>query len=144
VEPAWVSIRLFEVEDFDRSQILLDPCTGFGRIAEAAKGAGYTVIAADIVDRGYPGCLVQDFLDCKSAPPTVVGNPPFKAVEAFARHALELGAPQGRVAVSSSSVERRSVAERVAAPADLAADAATIHAARIRHRTAREARRWQD
>ena len=26
------------------------------------------------------------------APPTVVGNPPFNAVEAFARHALELGA----------------------------------------------------
>jgi hypothetical protein len=37
VEPTWVSIRLFEVEDFDRSQVLLDPCTGFGRIAEAAK-----------------------------------------------------------------------------------------------------------
>jgi len=92
VEPTWVSIRLFEVEDFDRSQVLLDPCAGFGRIAEAAKAAGYTVIAADIVDRGYPGCLVQDFLDRKSAPPTVVGNPPFNAVEAFARHALELGA----------------------------------------------------
>jgi len=30
-----------------------------------AKAAGYLVIAADIVDRGYPGCLVQDFLDRK-------------------------------------------------------------------------------
>jgi hypothetical protein len=59
VEPTWVSIRLFEVEDFDRSQVLLDPCTGFGRIAEAAKAAGYTVVAADIVDRGYPGCVCQ-------------------------------------------------------------------------------------
>ena len=97
VEPTWVSTRLFEVEDFDRSQVLLDPCTGFGCIAEAAKAAGYTVIAADIVDRGYPGCLVQDFLDRKSGPPTVVGNPPFNAVEAFARHALELGA--GKVAL---------------------------------------------
>jgi len=92
VEPTWISIRLFEVEDFDRSQVLLDPCTGFGRIAEAAKVAGYTVIAADIIDQGYPGCLVQDFLDRKSTPPTVVGNPPFNAVEAFASHALELGA----------------------------------------------------
>jgi methylase of polypeptide subunit release factors len=51
-EPKWVSIRLFKVEDFDRSHVPLDPCTGFGRIAEAAKAAGYTVIAADIVDRG--------------------------------------------------------------------------------------------
>ena len=32
VEPTWVSIRLFEVEDFDRSQVLLDPCTGFGAL----------------------------------------------------------------------------------------------------------------
>ena len=92
VEPTWVSIRLFEVEDFDCSQVLLDPCAGFGRIADAAKAAGYTVIAADIIDRGYPGCLVQDFLDRKSTPPTVVGNPPFKAVEPFAHHALKLGA----------------------------------------------------
>ncbi|TYL93437.1 hypothetical protein FXB40_21645 [Bradyrhizobium rifense] len=92
VEPRWVSTRLFEVEDFDRSHVLLDPCTGFGRIADAAKGAGYVVIAADIADRGYPGCHLEDFLDRKSMPPTVVGNPPFGAVEAFARHALNLGA----------------------------------------------------
>jgi hypothetical protein len=92
VEPVWVSIRLFQVEDFDRTHVLLDPCTGFGRIAEAARAVGYTVIAADVIDRGYPGCLVQDFLDRKSAPPTVVGNPPFNAVETFARHALKLGA----------------------------------------------------
>jgi hypothetical protein len=90
VEPRWVSTRLFEVEDFDRSQVLLDPCTGFGRIADAAKAAGYVVITADIVDRGYLGCQVEDFLDRKVAPPTVVGNPPFNAVEAFARHALSL------------------------------------------------------
>jgi hypothetical protein len=32
VEPTWVSIRLFEIEDFDRSQVLLDPCGRFGRI----------------------------------------------------------------------------------------------------------------
>ena len=99
VEPTWVSIRLFEVEDFDRSQVLLDPCAGFGRIAEAAKAAGYTVVAADIVDRGYPGCLVQDFLDRKSAPPTVVGNPPFNAVEAF-----ELSPPAGHAGRSTSKV----------------------------------------
>ena len=92
VEPVWVSARLFETEDFDRSQILLDPCTGFGRVATAAKAAGYTVIAADIVNRGYPNCEIQDFLERRTVPPSVVGNPPFNAVEAFARHALNLGA----------------------------------------------------
>lgn len=92
VEPVWVSARLFETEDFDRSQILLDPCTGFGRVATAAKAAGYTVIAADVVNRGYPNCEIQDFLERRTVPPSVVGNPPFNAVEAFARHALNLGA----------------------------------------------------
>ena len=92
VEPHWVSIRLFETEDFDRTQVLLDPCTGFGRVATAAKAAGYIVIAADIIDRGYAGCEIQNFLERKSVPPSVVGNPPFNSVEAFARHALDLGA----------------------------------------------------
>ena len=92
VEPVWVSRRLLEEEDFNRDNVLLDPCTGFGRIADSAKSAGYVVVTADIVDRGYPECRIQDFLDRKSVPPTVVGNPPFNAVEAFARHALELGA----------------------------------------------------
>jgi hypothetical protein len=92
IEPQWVSERLFEDEDFDRNRVLLDPCTGFGRIAAAAARAGYRVTAADIVDRGFPGTHVQDFLTRKSAPPSVVGNPPFNAVEAFARHALDTGA----------------------------------------------------
>jgi hypothetical protein len=50
VEEEWVSARLFEVEDFDRRQTVLDACCGFGRIASAAKAAGYVTIAADIVE----------------------------------------------------------------------------------------------
>jgi hypothetical protein len=92
LEPHWVSERLSAVEDFGRGNVLLDPCTGTGRIADAAKAAGYHVITADIVDRGYPGCRIQNFLDRSSAPPSVTGNPPFSAVEAFARHALTIGA----------------------------------------------------
>jgi hypothetical protein len=92
VEPHWCSERLFQVEAFDRSQTLLDACCGFGRIADSAKAAGYVVIAADITDRGYPGCRVQNFLEREDVPPSVVCNPPFNAVEAFARHALGLGA----------------------------------------------------
>jgi hypothetical protein len=92
LEPQWVSERLFAVEPFDRSASLLDPCCGIGQIAGAAKRAGYNVIAADLHDRGYPGCQIQNFLDRKSVPPSVVGNPPFNAVEAFARHGLNIGA----------------------------------------------------
>jgi hypothetical protein len=92
LEPFWCSARLFDIEPFDRSQPLLDPCTGTGRIADAAKAAGYKVITADLVDRGYPGCKIQDFLKRRSAPPSIVCNPPFSNVEEFARHAFEIGA----------------------------------------------------
>jgi hypothetical protein len=88
LEPHWCSARLFDVEPFDRGHALLDPCVGTGRVANAAKAAVYKVITCDIVDRGYPGCKIQDFLKRRSAPPSVVGNPPFDSVEAFARHAM--------------------------------------------------------
>jgi hypothetical protein len=92
LEPHWCSERLFAVEEFNRSSALLDPCTGTGRIADAARAAGYRVITADIIDRGFHGCRVQDFLKRRSAPSSVVCNPPFSSVEAFARHAFEIGA----------------------------------------------------
>jgi hypothetical protein len=38
VEPTWV--RLFQVEDFDRSEVLLDPCTALAASPKAAKGFG--------------------------------------------------------------------------------------------------------
>ena len=61
------SERLFDVEPFDRSVPILDPCTGTGRIADAAKAHGYRIITADIVDRGYPGCELQDFFERTTA-----------------------------------------------------------------------------
>jgi hypothetical protein len=93
LEPEWVDVGLFRSEKFDRRRLLTDACCGIGRVAEAAKAAGYKVEACDIVDRGYPGTKVADFLK-RTAPTTQVAcNPPFNAVEAFARHALlDLGA----------------------------------------------------
>jgi hypothetical protein len=91
VEEPWVDRRLFDAEDFDHSEPVLDPCAGFGRIPEAARAAGYHPLAADIVDRGFPGCEIQDFLDRKCMPASGVINPPFNGAEAIARHAFELG-----------------------------------------------------
>ena len=92
LEPQWCSERLFQVEPFDRQAPILDPCTGTGRVAQAAKAAGYRVLTAHIIDRGYPGCRVQDFLKRRTAPANVACNPPFNAVKAFAYHAFAIGA----------------------------------------------------
>src|SRR5258707_8338737 len=80
LEPHWCSERLFEVEPFDRRASILDPCTGTGRIADAAKAAGYKVSTADIVDRGYRSCRIQNFLKRRAAVTTIVCNPPFSSV----------------------------------------------------------------
>jgi hypothetical protein len=90
IEPEWCSQRLFAVERFPGT--LLDACAGTGRIAKAAKAAGYKVLAADIVDRGYRGCKVQDFLTRTTAPASIVCNPPFDIIKDFVQHALKLGA----------------------------------------------------
>ena len=95
LEPHWCDERLFEVEPFNRSRPLLDPCCGSGRVTTAARQAGYRVQVSDIVDRKlFPMDRVQDFLKRKHVPAgcSVVCNPPFNLVEEFARHALALGA----------------------------------------------------
>jgi hypothetical protein len=92
VEERWVDRRLFDVEDFDRREPVLDGCCGFGRIPEAAQAAGYRTLAADIVDRGFPGCVIQDFLERRSMPASGVTNPPFNGAAAIASHAFKIGA----------------------------------------------------
>lgn len=87
VEPHWCDERLFEVEDFDRRRLLLDPCCGSGRITSAARAAGYTVEASDLVDRGlFAMDRAQDFLKRTRVPTgcSIVCNPPFDLVEEFA------------------------------------------------------------
>jgi hypothetical protein len=97
VEPLWCDTRLFEVEFFGApGALILDPACGWGRIPQAAKAAGYTVIASDIVDRRreLDGVEFQlcDFL--KSSPVravrSIVSNPPFMHIKEFAEHALEI------------------------------------------------------
>lgn len=93
VEPEWCSKRLFEVEKFDG--LIWDPCCGFGRIPDSAKAAGYGALAGDIVDRGYPGTSIDDFLTFKSGGLyNIVCNPPFDIFKEFALHALASEAPK--------------------------------------------------
>ena len=115
VEPRWTSSRLFDVEGFDRGEPVLDMCAGFGRIPEAAQAAGYHALAADIVDRGYPNCEIQDFLERNCMPASGVTNPPFNGAEAIARHAFEIGARRFSPTLPNSQIERGALVEGFAA-----------------------------
>jgi len=89
IEPEWCSRRLFEVERFDG--VIKDPACGIGRITDAARTAGYSVIATDLVDRGYPQFDgVEDFLRSERRVDNIVCNPPYHICRAFAEHALKL------------------------------------------------------
>jgi hypothetical protein len=97
VEPEWCSRRLFEEERFDGT--VMDPACGFGRIVMAAQHAGHKAVGLDIVDRGWPGTVVSDFLN--PAPrwtaDNIVSNPPFDIFREFAETALE--SPARKVAM---------------------------------------------
>jgi hypothetical protein len=75
IEPQWCSERLFEVETFNGG--IWDPACGIGRVADAARRAGYRTIATDLIDRGYPRLDARvDFLSAN--PPraqNIVCNP---------------------------------------------------------------------
>jgi hypothetical protein len=89
IEPQWCSTRLFAVERFPGP--VWDPFCGTGRVAEAARVAGYETYASDIVDRGYrhlnriEGFLTVDRLDPNMS---LVANPPFD--DQILKHAISL------------------------------------------------------
>jgi hypothetical protein len=87
IEPAWAVEKLFQAVPFEGA--IHDPCAGSGRIPSVAKSFGYTVTAADLHDRGYPGTIVKDYFKDRIRYDNIVSNPPYKLGEEFIHHALE-------------------------------------------------------
>ena len=76
---------------FDRT--ILEPACGKGHISETLKNNGYTVISADLIDRGY-GCAGDDYdflsdsntkTDCH-----IITNPPYKYAQEFVEKAIDI------------------------------------------------------
>jgi hypothetical protein len=89
IEPQWVDERLFAMEPFVGT--VWDPACGTGRIPDAAHAIGYSVVATDLVDRGYQRFDgVVDFLCSEHHVANIVCNPPYPICRNFALHALRL------------------------------------------------------
>jgi hypothetical protein len=86
VENRWVSRALFREERFDSA--VHDPACGFGNVVVAARAAGLEASAADIVNRGFQGTQVRDFLQDGRRYPNVICNPPFEIIARFGPHAV--------------------------------------------------------
>lgn len=88
--PATTTLALLAKETF--SGPIWEPAAGLGAISEVLKGAGYDVVSTDLINRGY-GEGGRDFLvEPHLLAPNIVTNPPFSEADAFALHALHLGA----------------------------------------------------
>jgi hypothetical protein len=70
-----------------------EPAAGRGAIVQVLRDAGHTIITSDLVDYGFQLDFVGDFLAQTTAPSgceCILTNPPFKIVDRFIAHALDL------------------------------------------------------
>ncbi|RYD62849.1 MAG: NAD(P)-dependent oxidoreductase [Verrucomicrobiaceae bacterium] len=76
---------LLAVEQFPG--LVWEPACGDGAICKVLEDTGHTVVATDLIDRGYGegGC---DFFSEFRAVDHIITNPPYKLAEKFVRHSL--------------------------------------------------------
>ena len=94
---------LLEQETF--SNYVWECACGEGHLSEVLKQHGYKVRSTDIVDRGYEGTEVADFLTItkedikRDFPRDIITNPPYKYAKEFVEHALEISMDSTKVAM---------------------------------------------
>ena len=74
---------------------VLEPCIGNGNIANAHRtfyNNTLNITGVDIVDRGYPGTIVQDFLtwETDNKYDCIITNPPFSLAKEFVEKGMTL------------------------------------------------------
>lgn len=62
-----------------------------GHISDVLKGNGYTVHSTDLINRGYEGTVIEDFLKTTHINTMdIITNPPYKFAREFVEHALDI------------------------------------------------------
>lgn len=78
-----------------------EPACGEGHMSAVLKRHGYKVRSSDLIDRGYEGTEVLDFL-CAEAPQIpydIITNPPYKHAKEFVEHALDISMDGTKIAM---------------------------------------------
>lgn len=82
---------------------VLEPAVGGGSIASVLVDHEHKVQSMDIVDRGYTGTEVRDFLaitqDDLNFSPDIITNPPYALAKEFVEHALDISMDSVKVAM---------------------------------------------
>lgn len=75
---------------------------GGGHIARVLAEYGFPTICSDVVNRGYPGTVIKDFMEVRTLPrgvTKIITNPPYNMINArdghgrWLRQTMELGVP---------------------------------------------------
>lgn len=83
---------------------ILEPCVGEGHIVNAIKDF-YTndrnITCMDLVDRGFPNTIVQDFLTYNTSKKydAIITNPPYSLAKEFVEKGMELLNENGQMAM---------------------------------------------
>lgn len=94
---------LLELESF--SPYVWECACGEGHLSEVLTRNGYKVRSSDIIDRGYIGTEVVDFLKITKADikndvsRDIITNPPYKYAKEFVEHALDISMDSTKVAM---------------------------------------------
>lgn len=85
------------------SHYVWEPACGEGHISEVFKAHGYNVLSSDIIDRGYPGTQIVNFLghikNTRVYPRDIITNPPYKYAKEFVEQALKLSVDSAKIAM---------------------------------------------
>ena len=99
--PPQAVAKLLKREQFNH--YVLEPAVGGGSIADVLVEHGHKVQSMDIVDRGYMGTEVRDFLtstkDDLNFSPDIITNPPYAMAKEFVEHALDISMDSVKVAM---------------------------------------------
>lgn len=87
-----------------KAQTILEPCVGGGHIVDAINNFfdnQKEITALDIVDRGYPNTIVQDFLTWETDKKFdgIITNPPFSFAKEFIEKSMSLLTDNGQMAM---------------------------------------------
>ena len=82
------------------TDLVWEPACGGGHMSDALKQGGYSVHSTDLVDRGYEGTEIMDFLTYNSKNTMdIITNPPYKYAKEFVEHALDISVDGVKVAM---------------------------------------------
>ena len=82
------------------SPLIWECACGGGHISDVLKKNGYCVYSSDLINRGYNGTIIQDFLKTNNLNTMdIITNPPYKYAKEFVEHALDISADGVKVAM---------------------------------------------